>query len=996
MLVTSQHSPAVPLPSIAKKVVLQSISSLQGAKLYRQPNGQLVKLVAVKPKAVVVGKNPVESPTAQPNQSDNLVPSRVIPPLSTPGLPPSKTASSPRSPPPLKPLIKFITGQHGTVTPSRTPSPSPLALTVSSSMKTPSFLGQRGTYSFRIFPPPADQASKGPGQSQAGPAGVSLPGGFTLIQLPKPGAAGVAPQSARAAKPTTLNMTVKPLQPRKVSSNGDMILQSLSRTPTSTAGTDTPEPVSADHSYTGPTHQPRPKVAPPLPSGPRKSPLLTCDEEMASEGSDAEIGEVTGEQMQDNGYSDLTEESGDDSDSDDLTDTSDSDDSDDDDDDDDRDETVDIETVEERTQRCMIAEMRAAARHGMSDSLDSSQETDATEKPRKKHRRGEGEEGCEEGGKRRNHTVTERLRRSEHRKLFTKLKDVLFLEEMDPKASKLLVLSQARREINALVNNSAHLEEKKRRLTLKQSAYVKKIAHASGKPEELIRSKVREICERQKDMCAQRNKAVPPDGQSLTSDALSQAAGVSRHTVTVPQPHTKTGTLTQPASLKAAGRGVLRLKVTGIPSPAPPTAIPATAGEGGEAEEGEGGEAEEGEGGEAEEGEGKKGREVIPSNAPEPSGQKPDTTDRKRGPMVSEQTSGEKRPKEEEEEEEEDTDWEAHASHSSVEEDVSSNKEKIDTPVDKTSDPKLADMSLLGEMSGLNSAIWKPQEQLQAGGNPQTNARSLRKKAAVLVQALSKDERREGPDSLQDKDVSKDQDLVARTKVSPRKRTRETSSESIPVSPSSTLVPPKRLPLLLPKVQASRLKPVSPVGDPPATAGDGLAPAKRGRGRPPKKKPAGSETEDSSTGDRGSKTPASTDPESPAVEISLAPESPAAVDCLAPAKRGRGRPPKKKSHVSEAPVEDVSKTGTSQDGSSRAECSPVGTKPGGCLSGTSPATRTRGGPDTVPRAGESPLTTGSSPASPARVSPLSKPVTRSALGKDFPSAKRKSWTDYLM
>ena len=438
----------------------------------------------------------------------------------------------------------------------------------------------------------------------------------------------------------------------------------------------------------------------------------------------------------------------------------------------------------------------------------------------------------------------------------------------------------------------------------------------------------------------------------------------------------------------SAGRGVLTLKVRGIPSPAPLTAIPATA--------------REGEGGEAEEGEGRKWREVTPSNAPypEPSGQKPDTTDRKRGPMVPEQTSREKRPKEEEEEdeEEEETDWEAHASHSSVEEDVSSNKEKIYTPVDKTSDPKLADSSPLGEMPCLNSAIWRPQEQLQAGGNPQTKARSLGKEAVVRVQGLSKDERREGPDSLQDQDVSKDEDLVARTKVSPRKRMRETSSERIPVSPSSTLVPAKRLPLLLPKVQASRLKPVSPVGDPPATVGDASVPAKRGRGRPPKKKPAGSETvsEDSSTGDRGNKTPASIDPQSPAVEIPPAPESPAAVDCLAPPKRGRGRPPKKKSDASEAPVEDVLKTGSSQDGSARAEGSPAGTKPGGRLSGTSPATRTRGGPDTVPSAGESPLTTGSSPASPARVSPLSKPVTRSALGKDFPSAKRKSWTDYLM
>lgn len=50
--------------------------------------------------------------------------------------------------------------------------------------------------------------------------------------------------------------------------------------------------------------------------------------------------------------------------------------------------------------------------------------------------------GSGEGGGRKNRTLTERLRRGEHQKLFTRLKQVLFMEELDPKVSKLHLLSQ--------------------------------------------------------------------------------------------------------------------------------------------------------------------------------------------------------------------------------------------------------------------------------------------------------------------------------------------------------------------------------------------------------------------------------------------------------------------------------------------------------------------------------------------------------------------------
>ncbi|KAK5853185.1 hypothetical protein PBY51_006996 [Eleginops maclovinus] len=75
----------------------------------------------------------------------------------------------------------FFAGRRSSVKPfQNTSTSSSVSLTVSPSLKTPSFLGQSGTYSFRICPPD-NQSATGPNLP-----GVELPGGFTLIQLPKP------------------------------------------------------------------------------------------------------------------------------------------------------------------------------------------------------------------------------------------------------------------------------------------------------------------------------------------------------------------------------------------------------------------------------------------------------------------------------------------------------------------------------------------------------------------------------------------------------------------------------------------------------------------------------------------------------------------------------------------------------------------------------------------------------------------------------------------
>ncbi|XP_042359837.1 uncharacterized protein LOC121955817 [Plectropomus leopardus] len=96
-------------------------------------------------------------------------------------------------------LNPFLSGPRSSVIPLQNTSKSlpvstssPVSLTVSQSLKTPSFLAQRGTYSFRICPP----ANQGTGGQNL--PGVILPGGFTLIQLPRPGADGAASESENA------------------------------------------------------------------------------------------------------------------------------------------------------------------------------------------------------------------------------------------------------------------------------------------------------------------------------------------------------------------------------------------------------------------------------------------------------------------------------------------------------------------------------------------------------------------------------------------------------------------------------------------------------------------------------------------------------------------------------------------------------------------------------------------------------------------------------
>ncbi|XP_056150931.1 uncharacterized protein LOC130125395 [Lampris incognitus] len=167
-------------------------------------------------------------------------------------------------------------------------------------------------------------------------------------------------------------------------------------------------------------------------------------------------------------------------------------------------ESVDVETVEETELGVTIANMRAVASRSLRiwDSCEDSGSAKQHKVIRPNKKTAKKDVNKE---KRKNHTVLERQRRSEQRYLFNQLQNILNCD--DPRAPKLRILSLALSEIKTLMETSKCLEEKKRRLTQAQSVYVKKISNLAGKPEELIKVKLKEIYEK-KLMAAQRRKSL--------------------------------------------------------------------------------------------------------------------------------------------------------------------------------------------------------------------------------------------------------------------------------------------------------------------------------------------------------------------------------------------------------------------------------------------------------------------------------------------------------
>ncbi|XP_029902719.1 MAX gene-associated protein isoform X2 [Myripristis murdjan] len=419
-------------------------------------------------------------------------------------------------------FMTFVTGQRGSLTSLQSSSSlSPVSLTVSPSLKTPSFLGHSGTYSFRICPP-ATPGSRGSGQHLPG---VTLPGGFTLIELPKPNVDGAVVQLAENVNTTNMTGTAKPPPQKDVSltlrhlaasSNVGRLILASNRTHSGTTDLSRDRSVERD-----------------------SSPELMCDEKMPSDESDtankcklmtrAESDLDTGSE---DVFSDFSDCAGD------------------------RDEEpVDIETVDEN--KLTISEIMPAASRSLLESQCSSEDSGSARESRVKPQSDSGVSGSHTSKRRTNHRVLERLRRSEQRYLFNRLQHVL---RSDPRAPKLRLLSLALNEIRTLVETSKCLEEEKRRLAQMQSVYIKELSLLSGKPAQLIKIKLKEIYKRKKlresgngmvpfSPC-QRQQPKAPEPQTTAHNTESQPTPLPQPEVPVPHSPTPAQVTAQEPRLK--------------------------------------------------------------------------------------------------------------------------------------------------------------------------------------------------------------------------------------------------------------------------------------------------------------------------------------------------------------------------------------------------------------------------------------------------------------
>ncbi|XP_066486947.1 MAX gene-associated protein isoform X3 [Tiliqua scincoides] len=163
-------------------------------------------------------------------------------------------------------------------------------------------------------------------------------------------------------------------------------------------------------------------------------------------------------------------------------------------------ENVDIETVEELSEKINIARLKATAAHALlSKQLhlvrDHSNKT--TKKPKNE------EEAF--ANYRQTHTANERRRRKEMRGLFEKLKATLGLQAL-PKVSKCFILKQAFEEIQGLTDQADKLSGQKNLLMRKQDTLIRKVSALSGKTQEVVLKKLEYIYAKQKAVEAQKKK----------------------------------------------------------------------------------------------------------------------------------------------------------------------------------------------------------------------------------------------------------------------------------------------------------------------------------------------------------------------------------------------------------------------------------------------------------------------------------------------------------
>ncbi|XP_039560794.1 MAX gene-associated protein isoform X5 [Passer montanus] len=198
------------------------------------------------------------------------------------------------------------------------------------------------------------------------------------------------------------------------------------------------------------------------------------------------------------------------------------------------DEQVDIETVEELSEKINIARLKATAAHIEPSEPkyhppNSSDET-LSEKHSKKHqtwKRKLKSQAEAFAHYRQTHTANERRRRNEMRGLFDKLKKVLGLLNL-PKVSKCYILKQAFEEIQGLTDQADKFIGQKTLLTRKRDGLIRKVSTLSGKTEEVVLKKLEYIYAKQKAIEAQKKKKEPePQKSAAPSTASTQQEGSS-------------------------------------------------------------------------------------------------------------------------------------------------------------------------------------------------------------------------------------------------------------------------------------------------------------------------------------------------------------------------------------------------------------------------------------------------------------------------------------
>ncbi|XP_014724741.1 PREDICTED: MAX gene-associated protein isoform X4 [Sturnus vulgaris] len=197
------------------------------------------------------------------------------------------------------------------------------------------------------------------------------------------------------------------------------------------------------------------------------------------------------------------------------------------------DEQVDIETVEELSEKINIARLKATAAHiEPSDQKyhppNSSDET-LSEKHSKHQtwKRKLKSQAEAFAHYRQTHTANERRRRNEMRGLFDKLKKALGLLNL-PKVSKCYILKQAFEEIQGLTDQADKFIGQKTLLTRKRDGLIRKVSTLSGKTEEVVLKKLEYIYAKQKAIEAQKKKKEPEPQKSVApSTANTQQEGSS-------------------------------------------------------------------------------------------------------------------------------------------------------------------------------------------------------------------------------------------------------------------------------------------------------------------------------------------------------------------------------------------------------------------------------------------------------------------------------------